>query len=123
VTYRKNVPTAMHVEFAFFRGDDVLHRGGLHVTADKGVSCFGEHSHRILSEVPSLEVQLYSGLVVEHEFDFPASSLHLRYCSLTPDFRQVVELDAALEMGVHSSEDWESITWQQFTLAFRCTPL
>ena len=116
-----DAPTAMHVEFAFFRGDDVLHRGGLHMTPEKGVSCFGEHQHKLLSEVPPLEVQLYSGIVFEHELALPSSHLRLRYCSLTPDLQQVVELDAAIEMGVHTSDDWESITLKQFTLAFKCT--
>ena len=122
-----STPTAMHVEFGLFHGDDLLHRGGLMIGEIETRAVFGEHRHFNIDQNPPLEIQIFSGLIIDHRFDTPA-------CPLTLWIYQIDESDsipkqhtlvrAALRMGVHTSDDWESIDLgADHNLAFRCTEI
>ena len=120
----------MHVEIGFFCGDKLLHRGYLLLTADALTACFGEHKHFSLVDGGTQRtVVLFSGLVIDHSFSQPACALNLRYFVVESTgladcpFRQRKEISSSLMMGVHYSEDWESIQLSDYTLAFKCTPL
>ena len=121
-----NEPTGMHVAFAFFRGDALLHRGELLLRDAPGFVVYGEHHHVQLeagapfAERP--EFQLFAGLVIEHTFELPACPITLRYYTVA-GAEQTKQFEAALRMGVHESDDWESVELGDYTFAFRCMPL
>jgi hypothetical protein len=120
-------PTEMLVSFGLFKGDTLLHQGVLLITAGKGVSVYGEHKHFVLPLEE--EVQLFSGLIIEHQFELPACPLTVRFLEVVPGagpsrpFEQKQRFSSALRMPVHSSEDWESIELSEHRLAFRCRQL
>ena len=94
----------MSVELALFRGDELLCRGSIVIDQP-----------RASSEFP---VEGGGVLVISHEFGLPA-------CSLGLQFRQSVEseplLDAGVAIGVHDSDDWESVALgPDHTLGFFC---
>ena len=116
----------MLVSFGFFKGDTILHKGALYIEQRKGMSVYGEHKHYILPD-SSIEVQLFGGLVIEHEFEAPACPVTIKYFGIEPGssptepYRQIQHLNAALRMGVHDSEDWESLQLIDYTLGFKCS--
>lgn len=122
----------MHVEFALFLGDELLHLGNLVVRPEKNVICYGSHRHvKIVRTIVGTDVvvplDLFEGLIVSTEFDLPASSIEMEYYQLreTGDahypIKQIRLWKSALRMGVHTSEDWESLALDKHTLAFKCT--
>lgn len=92
----------MKVELAFFEGDDLLSRGEILISKfsrnDKFASNTG-HQFQI-----------------QHQFDEPACPITIQ-CMLEGE-----ELyNGELCMGVHDSDDWESINLgDTHTLGFRC---
>ena len=93
----------MHVDFAFFDGDTLLLRGFFHcVTSSRTERFVGGESHEF---------------IVTHRFDTPACPIEIE-CRRGTEVRYT----AALRMGVHDSEDWESIDFANVhTFAFRCS--
>jgi hypothetical protein len=61
-------------------------------------------------------------LVVRHKFGLPAASLQLSLIGYAaPESVGKIILEAALAIGVHDSEDWESVALgEDYTFAFRC---
>ena len=122
-------PTAMHLELALFRGDDLLHRGSIYVQAETALVAFGSHQHVVISEAPRLEAALFDGIIVEHRFELPSSPVTISLYevkaadpSVLP--RQVLRLKIAAQFGVNRSDDWENLAFgEEYTLAFRTTPL
>ncbi len=126
----ESTETQMHVEIGFFEGDNLLHKGHLLLTPEKVFSCYGNHNHFSIScKEKQLEVALFSGLIIEHSFAYPVSTLTLYYFEVIPTenpqqpFRQERRIKADSRMPVHLSDDWESIELDKYTLAFKCTPL
>jgi len=134
-TLVKHTATRMHVAFALFEADKLLRRGSLLLTKEEGWSCYGEHRHYHIPNPlgggnDKLEVVLFSGLVIKHSFEEPASPLEFWFMEVqdtgdaSEPYRQRVPWHAALRMGVHASDDWESIDMGKLhTLGFRCTPM
>jgi hypothetical protein len=118
-------PTRMHVAFALFEGDELLHRGEFLVAERKGLVVYGEHHHVPLQGGEAFahrpEFQLFAGLVIEHSFELPACPVELRFYTVALG-AQDLRFHAALRMGVHESEDWESVDLGAYTFAFRCAP-
>jgi len=115
----------LYVEFALFRGDELVQRGNILIRPEKGCSCFGEHRHAMIGDH---DFALFVGLIVEHRLEVPASPLTMHYFEVveTDDaaepLRQSLALEAALRMGVHTSDDWESINLVKgYSLAFKCS--
>jgi hypothetical protein len=128
----KAVPQSdkMQVQFGFFEGDRLLHKGGFLIKSAKAYFCYGEHKHieySLRTEETPLGVQLFSGLIFETQFEFPACPVALKFLEIVPSsdplepFVQKMTLNAALRMGVHQSEDGESIELGRNTLAFKCS--
>jgi hypothetical protein len=121
-------PSEMLVEFGFFKGDTLLHQDAFLVTTRKGISVYGEHKHFVLPD-GATEVQLFSGLVIEHQFELPSCALNVRFLEVVPGssplqpFEQRQRFSSALRMPVHTSEDWDSIELNEHLLAFKCRPL
>lgn len=121
----------MHVDLALFKGDALLHRCRFLIGSEKGISCYGEHTHFSLSdaEPDGLPVELFSGLVVEHQFDLPACPVGIQLFDvvstddLAEAYRQSRVFSASLHMGVHTSEEWESISLGDYTISFWSRPL
>jgi len=115
----------MHVSFALFEDNTLLHRGEFLVGQRPGFVVYGEHHHVALSTTHAFvhrpEFQLFSGLVVEHSFELPASPISLRYYTIEHE-QQEQRFNAALRVGVHASEDWETLQLAGYTFAFRCAP-
>ena len=61
-------------------------------------------------------------LVISHRYGLPAASLHVWLIRhVAPESAGEMILEAALTMGVHDSEDWESVALgEDYTFAFRC---
>jgi hypothetical protein len=101
-------PQSMTVDFALFRGDDCLCKGGLNIQSDDR----------------SDEFELTDGCVlfVSHSFKLPACSLGLEIWRIADDLdKNEVLLEAGIAMGVHASDDWESVALgPDHTLAFMC---
>jgi hypothetical protein len=124
-------PSRMHVEFALFEKDQLLRHGSLLVTHNKGFSCFGEQLQVAVLRTGNepAAAHAFSGLAVEHEFELPAARLTLCYFEVRPATTpgqpdlQIQRFCAALQMGIHRSDDWESIDLDGFDFAFRCEPL
>ena len=93
----------MHVDFALFNGDALLLRGFFHCEASPRTELFtGLESHE---------------LTVTHRFEEPA-------CPIEIECRQngQIRYTAALRMGIHDSEDCESLDLGDIhTFAFRCS--
>jgi hypothetical protein len=93
----------MHVDFAFFDGDNLLLRGFFHCMASPRTEHFS-----------AAEAHEFT---VTHRLEEPA-------CPIEIECRQhgKVRYTAALRMGVHDSEDWEAIDLGNIhTFAFRCS--
>jgi hypothetical protein len=108
---------ALSVEFALFRNDTLLCRGMIQVEDQQKSEEFD------YTEPPETTGTASSGghLAVRHQFGLPAASLEIwliRY--LAPEGTGEVILEAAMAMGVHDSEDWESLALREYTFAFRC---
>jgi len=125
---RSEDATALHVEFALSLGEALLHRGGLLVGEKQGYACYGEHKHFSI-QPGALDTMLFDGLLIQYRFEQPSCPLEMRLLRVVETeneavpFRQEQVFNSALRMGVHRSTDWESITLDLHTLAFRCTPL
>ena len=93
------------IELAFFKGDDLLCRGSVRCGAAEVADHFeGAEGHYF---------------VVSSRFEEPASPMQI-VCHR--DGKQLYE--AALRVGVHNSDDWESINLANVhTLGFRCREL
>ena len=91
----------MRVDLAFFEGDALLCRGTVLIEATECTNTFSGSGHRFL---------------VTHQFEEPAAPLTIA-C-----WRGSQRLyHGALRMGVHTSDDWESINLGNIhTLGFRC---
>ena len=123
-------PTQMHVAFVFFEGDKLLHRGEFLVGSQRTFAIYGEHLHLPLpSDMPfshKPEIQLFVGLTIEHSFELPACPIAMRYFTVKEELagrppRQERSLYSELRMGVHTSDDWESLPLEPYTMAFKCT--
>jgi hypothetical protein len=123
-------PTHMHVAFAFFEGDELLHRGEILVGPERTIGVYGEHLHVPLPDGMPFshkpEIQLFVGLTIEHSFELPACPVAMRYYIVKEGVagqlpEQERTLYSELRMGVHTSDDWESVQLQPYTLAFKCT--
>ena len=94
--------SALHLELAFFKDDDLLCRGEVTCGATRAVNHLGgsgEHEFEVVSQ-----------------FEEPASPVEI-VCR--HHGKHVYK--AALRVGVHSSDAWESINLGNIhTLAFRC---
>lgn len=91
----------MDVEVAFFRGDDLLCRGSVRCVPEETTQTFqgGDYSFQ-----------------VTHAFELPASRF-LIVASSAGQHR----FRSAMRMGVHTSDDWETIDLGDgYTLAFKC---
>src|SRR5258708_10905620 len=61
------------------------------------------------------EVQLFSGLVIERQFELPSCPLNVRFLEVIPGsspsqpFEQRQRFSSALRVPVHTSDDWDSI--------------
>lgn len=122
-------PQGMVVEFALFLDNAVLVRDTLFITKARSRSSFGsEVAFRTRKGKATSEASGFVGLLVEHEFAVPAATLLLTFTELVPQtegvdcFEIVERFNAALQMGVHTSLDWESVALADFDLAFRCKP-
>jgi hypothetical protein len=119
----------MHVAFAFFEGDELLHRGEFLIGVERTLSVYGQHSHvplskgMVFSHTP--EIQLFSGLVIHHSLELPACPVSMQYYVVKPGQAgqmpvQERALNCEMRMGVHTSDEWESLDFSPYTLAFRC---
>jgi hypothetical protein len=120
----------MHVAFAFFEGDELLRRGEFLIGQERTLGVYGEHSHIALPDgVPfsnKPEIQLFAGLTVEHSFELPACPVSMRYYIIKDGGagqppQQERAMNCEMRMGVHTSDDWESLDLSPYTLAFKCT--
>ena len=94
--------SALLIELAFFEKDTLLCRGGVRCGSEKAV----EH----LDGIGGHRFELSS------QFDEPACSVQI-VCRRDG----ALLYEAALRVGVHTSNDWESIKLGDIhTLAFRC---
>lgn len=101
----------MNVDLALFRGDELLCRGEINITATRASSEFSGHDNVTLS--------------ISHAFAMPACSLSVRLRRQSDASGESEELlEAGLAMGVHESDDWESVALgPDFTLGFLCQPI
>ena len=111
-------PNAMAVEFALFHHDALLCRSTIRIEEQ-------QKSEEFEYTDPSDATGSGSSrghLVIRHEYGLPAASLQLwlvRYDA--PESAGEIILEAALAMGVHDSEDWESVALgEDYTFAFAC---
>lgn len=123
-------PTQMHVTFALFEGDELLQRGEFLIGLERAFGVYGEQSTFPLPAVPPfsdrLQIQLFAGLTIEHSFELPACPVTLCYYLIDSANdnqlpRQIRRFRAALQMGVHASDDWESLELPPYTFAFKCS--
>src|SRR5687768_13249276 len=103
-------PKQMHVAFGFFEGDVLLHRGEFLIGAERAFGVYGEHLHVALpDDMPfshKPEIQLFSGLTVEHSFELPACPVSMHYYAISTGQsgahpRQRRALACEIRMGVH----------------------
>ena len=93
----------MVVDLAFFDGEILLCRGSIQCCPHERTTCFSDGSHNF---------------AVTYMLEEPSSPICI-VC--TRDGEQLYS--AALQMGVHTSQDWESINLGNIhTLAFWCNP-
>ena len=95
----------LHIELAFFRDDELLCRGE--------VDCGAFESIRRIEDDHGHQFQITS------KFDEPACPVEI-LCHQN----EKILYKAALRVGVHTSDDWESIDLAGIhTLGFRCQEL
>ena len=114
-----NQPNAMEVQFGLFRNDDLLCRGRVRIEEVEKSEAF---DYQLTSSDDTPNVQPAGRMVLRHRFSLPAASLELKLVHFTAhDAPPKIPLDAALKMGVHTSEDWESVALgAEYSLAFLC---
>lgn len=96
------MPSTMLIDLAFFDGDNLLCQGS--------IQCDGNESTDILKS------ELGHRFEIQHRFDEPACPI-----SIQCNFNGEELYNGALQVGVHNSEDWESIDLGNIhTLGFRC---
>ena len=96
---------AMEIDLAFFDGDNLLIRGTIECRTAQQLKVLANNSD-------------YS-FHVTHTFETPASPVEI-VCRKNGK----KEYEAALMVGVHDSDDWESINLANIhTLGFRCRVL
>lgn len=93
------------IDIAFFSGDDLISQGSVRCGASKIISRLdGVSGHRF--EITS-------------KFEEPACPVEIRCCCQEKELYK-----AALRVGVHTSDDWESVDLAGIhTLGFRCHEL
>lgn len=110
--------SAMEVEFGLFHHDVLLRRSTLRIDEQQKSEEFD------CADPSDTEGNASSKghLVIRHQFGLPAASLYLRLIRYAaPGSAGEMILEAALEMGVHDSEDWESVALgEDYTFAFQC---
>jgi hypothetical protein len=123
----------MTFRFALFDGDRIVVQGEVCITSVRAESRFGTEV-QVIRQVDGMRIESFGfvGLIVEHEFGLPASTVNLCYTEAkgrddsTDRSRceEIVErFSAALQVGVHRSNDWESIRLLNHDLAFKCVPM
>lgn len=93
---------SLFVEAAFFSGDVLIARGTFDVEEEK----------------KQIQITSDSGDLFEitHKFEEPASPIEIKYVK-----NQDLKWKSALRMGVHDSDDWETINLvNDFDLCFKC---
>ena len=95
----------LHIDLAFFRDDDLLSRGAVRCTPTKTTS--------ILEGISGHQFEVTS------RFETPACPVEIVcHCQNKELYK------AALRVGVHTSDDWESVNLAGVhTLGFRCREL
>ena len=110
--------SAIAVEFGLFHHDALLCRSTIRIEEQRKSEEFECADPSDTTGSASSKVHL----VIQHQYGLPAASLHLwliRY--VAPESAKEMVVDAALTMGVHDSEDWESVALgEDYTFAFRC---
>jgi hypothetical protein len=111
-------PHALAVEFGLFHHDVLLCRTTIRIEEQ-------QKSEELDCTEPSEAAGTAScndHLVIRHQFALPAASLQFWLIrGAAPESTGEIILEAALAMGVHNSEDWESVALgEEYTLAFRC---
>ncbi len=111
---KQRQPNAMTVEFGFFHHDDLLCRATIRIEEREKSEEFDSGT--------SDGAPPAGHLVIRHWLEFPSASLHLALVRCpTADAAPEVILEAGLAMGVHDSDDWESVALGgAYTLAFLC---
>jgi hypothetical protein len=116
---RRMAATAMVVDFGLFRNDDLLCRAAVRLEAQEKLEEF-DYGWR---QPDGADQPVAAGhLVVRHQFALPAASLSIALVQFSsaegnPD----IVLQAALAIGVHDSDDWESVALGgDYTFAFLC---
>ena len=108
---------ALAVELALFHHDTLLCRARIQIEKQQKSEEFDTETWA-MTDGGSCR----GHLAIQHRFAIPAASLHLwliRYRA--PESAGEVVLDVALAMGVHDSDDWESIALgEEYTFAFQC---
>jgi len=101
----------MSVDLALFRGDELLGRGSICIRNQRESSEFALQDDMIL--------------FISHEFALPASSLSVELRRRAEGAKEKeLLLEAGLAMGVHESDDWESVSLgPEYTLGFFCRPV
>lgn len=112
--------TAMAVEFALFRGDDLLCRAAIRVEAQEKVEEF-DYGPRDADGATD-RTTAAGHLVVRHRFELPAASLSITLLQFSSaGGESEIVLQAGLSMGAHDSDDWESVALGgDYTFAFLC---
>lgn len=111
-------PSAMAVEFGLFHHDVLLCRSTIRVEEHQKSEEFDYSDPSDTAGSASSR----GHLVIRHQFGLPAAPLYLWLIrDAPPESAGEVFLEAALEMGVHDSEDWESVALgKDYAFAFRC---
>lgn len=109
-------PKAMAVDFAVFEHDDLICRGRIRTEEHERAEEFDYFAPASGATPPAGHV------AIRHQFGVPAASLELMLIRLmTHQGAPEVILQVALAIGVHDSEDWESIALgRDHTFAFLC---
>ena len=109
-------PQAVAIDFGVCEHDDLICRGRIRIEEHAKAEEFDYFA-------PASEATTPAGHVaIRHQFSVPAASLELMLVRLTThQGAPEVILRVALAIGVHDSEDWESIALgRDHTFAFLC---
>lgn len=110
----------MTVQFALFQGDDLLCRAEIRIEEHEKLEDF-DYAVRAFDGITN-PANPTGHLVVRHQFAIPAASLAITLVEFgaVASAAQIV-LEASVVMGVHDSDDWESVALgRDYTLAFAC---
>ena len=110
----------MAVEFALFRGDDLLCRAAIRVGAQEKVEEFDYGAREADGAIARTTAAGH--LVLRHRFELPAASLSIALMQFSSAGGEPeVVLQVGVSMGVHDSDDWESVALGgDYTFAFLC---